>query len=52
MVSDCKVLLVVPAKEEGATIEDVLRRISSEYLFLDMLVVDDVSKDSTTAVAK
>lgn len=52
MIGDHKVLVVMPAKDEEASIGDVLGKISSEYPSLDILVVDDGSKDSTVAVAK
>ncbi len=46
-----RVLVVMPARDEEATIGDVLGRITSEYPSLDVLVVDDGSEDSTAAIA-
>ena len=50
-MNDRKVLVVMPARDEEATIGDVLGRITSEYPSLDVLVVDDGSEDSTAAIA-
>lgn len=51
-MSSHKVLVVMPAKDEEASIGDVLEQIKSKYPFLDILVVDDGSQDRTGLIAK
>jgi glycosyltransferase involved in cell wall biosynthesis len=46
------VLVVIPALNEAATIGDVIRRTRAHAPTLDVLVVDDGSRDATAAVAR
>jgi glycosyltransferase involved in cell wall biosynthesis len=45
-------LAIVPAFNEAASVADVVRRISSSGLGIDVLVVDDGSRDATAAIAR
>ena len=47
-----KVLVAMPARNEEASIGDVLQEINREYPSVDVLVVDDGSQDSTVAIAR
>lgn len=44
-----RVTVIVPAYEESATIEEVLRRVVAQALGAEILVVDDGSRDDTAA---
>ncbi len=44
------VSVIVPAFDEAATIEEILRRVSAEALEAEILVVDDGSTDETPAI--
>ena len=47
-----KVLVILPAWNESATIGDVIKELRSEQPDVDVLVVDDGSRDNTVEVAR
>ena len=51
-MDDYNALVVMPAKDEEASIKDVLEKIGDTYPNLDILVVDDGSEDGTVQIAK
>src|SRR5262245_22218389 len=52
MINGKRVLIVVPAWNESASIADVVREVRGELPGVDVLVVDDGSIDATTEKAK
>lgn len=51
MINNRRVLIIVPAWNEAASIADVINEIRGELPGVDVLVVDDGSADATSAVA-
>lgn len=51
MINGKRVLIVMPAWNEAASIGDVIREVRGELPGVDVLVVDDGSLDATSAVA-
>jgi glycosyltransferase involved in cell wall biosynthesis len=51
MTSDDPVLVVIPALNEAACVDEVVREVRGELPHADVLVVDDGSTDATVAVA-
>jgi glycosyltransferase involved in cell wall biosynthesis len=51
MINGKRVLIVIPAWNESASIGDVIRELRGELPEVDILVVDDGSTDDTTRVA-
>jgi len=45
-----KKLILIPARDEGKTIEEVIRRVLSNACGADILVVDDGSSDETSEI--
>jgi glycosyltransferase involved in cell wall biosynthesis len=52
MTSDKRVLIVIPAFNEGESIGKVIAEVRAELPTVDVLVVDDGSIDDTSAVAR
>ncbi|GII22258.1 glycosyltransferase family 2 protein [Planosporangium mesophilum] len=52
MTSDKRVLIVIPAYNEGESIAKVIAEVHAELPGYDVLVVDDGSTDDTAAVAR
>lgn len=51
MISDRRVLVIIPALNEAASIGEVVREVRGELPWVDVLVVDDGSTDRTSAHA-
>lgn len=51
MSGESSIIVIIPAKDEEATVADVVRKIFSE-LHCEVVVIDDVSIDSTAEVAR
>lgn len=51
MSPDPRVLIIIPAWNESRAIGDVIREVRDELPYVDVLVVDDGSSDSTATVA-
>ena len=49
-IEDVRVSVVMPAYNEAATIEDAIRRVRSVPLKLEVIAVNDASKDATGAI--
>src|SRR5688500_20213366 len=50
-MTDQRVLIIIPAMNEEESIGKVITEVKSELPFVDVLVVNDGSTDSTAAVA-
>lgn len=49
---DRKILIIIPAFNEGNGIDHVIRKIRELYYFIDVLVIDDGSSDDTRIKSK
>lgn len=47
-----KVLIVIPAYNEEANIENVVRELEDKYPQFDYIVVNDGSRDRTAAICR
>ncbi|OPC81748.1 glycosyl transferase family 2 [Embleya scabrispora] len=52
MINNKRVLIIIPAWNESASIADVIREVRGELPEVDLLVVDDGSTDDTAKVAR
>jgi glycosyltransferase involved in cell wall biosynthesis len=52
MINQMRVLIVIPAYNEEGCIADVVREVKGELPGVDILVVDDGSKDATARLAR
>ncbi|MEV4631129.1 glycosyltransferase family 2 protein [Micromonospora sp. NPDC049523] len=52
MIADQRILIVIPAWNEAGSIADVVREVGTALPTVDVLVVDDGSRDRTSAQAR
>lgn len=52
MVDKEKILVIIPAYNEADSIGDVLQSFNNQYPYLDIVVIDDGSKDDTAKVVR